>query len=287
MDSNQWLIQKNGEYWLKDTDVSCGSRTATLEIHHRVKEVLFAEQSKYQHVMVLHSYDFGKMLVLDGVVQSTEKDGFIYNEMITHVPLSIHPSAKRVLIIGGGDCGAAKEVTKYQSIEQIDMVELDELTVKVSKKYLPEISGNLSDSRVNFIFADGNEYIAKYKDYYDVIIIDSSDPIGPAQILYEQPFYQKVYDALTENGLMVCLGQSIFFYAEMVKEKFANLSKIFPITRMYTASIPSYPGTLYNFNLGSKKYHEVDVSSFNKETKYINSAILQSCFTLPSFMLDE
>ncbi len=284
MNIDNWLIQHNGDYWFKETEVSCGTKAANLENRHRIKEILFVEQSKYQHVMVLDSYAFGKMLVLDGAVQTTEKDGFIYNEMITHVPLSIHPSAKKVLIIGGGDCGTVREVTKYKNIEQIDMVELDELTVQVSQTYFPEISSDLSDPRIRLFFTDGNEYLSQYKNHYDVIIVDSSDPVGPAQVLYEKPFYQKIYDALTTDGLMVSLGQSIFFYQEMIQSNHQKIGDIFPIVKMFTTIIPSYPGALYNFNLGSKKYHEIYLSSFDKNTKYVNHAILHSCFHLPRFM---
>ena len=167
-------LQKIGDdIWFTEVDRS------DLKIDYRIKEVVYSESSPIQEIMILDSYDFGRMLVLDDAVQTTAQDGYIYNEMIAHIPLNIHPNPKNVLIIGGGDCGAAREAAKHHNIDRIDMVEIDEMVVKASKQYLQEVSGNLSDPRVNFIFEDGTAYVKEKRDYlYDVIIVDSSDPVG-------------------------------------------------------------------------------------------------------------
>ncbi|RAL22680.1 polyamine aminopropyltransferase [Thermoflavimicrobium daqui] len=271
IDGSTWLIEDEAE---------------NMKIQYRVDDVLYSEKSPFQHVMVVNSPVFGRMLVLDGIVQTTSLDGHIYNEMITHVPLSIHPNPKRVLIIGGGDCGAAREVAKYSEIEEIDMVEIDELVVKACQEYLPAVSGNLSDPRVNFIFDDGLKHVSKYKDHYDVIIVDSSDPIGPAVQLFEKSFYANIKEALKEDGIMVCQSQSPVFHLNILQQTYGYLHELFPISRVYTAVVPTYPGGMWSFTLGSKKYQEVNAHSFDKETKYVSQDLLQQCFALPAFLKD-
>lgn len=256
-----------------------------LKIDYRIKEIIFEDKSPIQHVMILDSYSFGRMLVLDGVVQTTSLDGYIYNETISHVPLSIHSNPKKVLIIGGGDCGVAKEVCKYSSVEQIDVVEIDQMVVEVCLKHLPEVSGGLSDPRVHFIFEDGVKYIQNTSTKYDIIIVDSSDPIGPAEVLIEKNFYQGISQALKDDGLMVCQSQSPIFHAEVMEQIFERVQGIFPMTKMFTAVVPTYPGGLWSFSLGSKKYTTPHTEKINElATLYVNPQILESCFSLPEFI---
>src|SRR5690606_27221530 len=162
--------QDNEGIWLTEKERD------NLRISYRIKEIVFQHQSPFQHVMILDSFDFGRMLVLDGVVQTTSMDGHIYNEMISHVPLTLHPNPKKVLIIGGGDCGVAREVCKYNGVDQIDMVEIDEMVVQACLEHLPAVSGRLSDTRVNYLFGDGVAFARDAAEKYDVIIVDSSDP---------------------------------------------------------------------------------------------------------------
>ncbi|UFJ41158.1 polyamine aminopropyltransferase [Brevibacillus humidisoli] len=274
-----YIQEANGDLWLTENE------RENLKLSYRVKEIVVSEHSPYQHVMILDSYDFGRMLVLDGVVQTTSLDGFIYNEMISHVPLSLHPDPKSVLIIGGGDCGAAREVAKYASVEQIDMVEIDELVVEVCKEHLQDVSGNLSDPRVRFLYRDGVEFVKEASEHYDVIIVDSSDPVGPAKQLFERDFYQNIYNALKRDGLMVCQSQSPIFHFDVLEQTHSRINGLFPVTRMYTAVVPTYPGGLWSFTLGSKReLPEPEELRFDKETQYVNQDILQRCFQLPQFM---
>jgi spermidine synthase len=272
-----YLSKENGDLWLTEDE------RENLKISYRIKEIVYEENSPFQHIMVLDSYDFGRMLVLDGVVQTTSIDGHIYNEMISHVPLNIHQNVKNVLIIGGGDCGAAREVCKYPHIEHIDMVEIDEKVVHASKVYLPAVSGNLSDSRVRFIFEDGVTFVKSKVNEYDIIIVDSSDPIGPATVLFEKDFYLSLHRALKDDGLMVCQSQSPIFHQEVMKQTYERISSIYDVTMMYTAVVPTYPGGLWSFTIGSKKYKELQPFQ-GTETKYINDEVLKSCFALPQFM---
>ncbi|MCH5583801.1 polyamine aminopropyltransferase [Shimazuella sp. AN120528] len=272
--------QINGDTWLVENDRD------NLKISYRLKEIIAEEQSEFQHVMIVDSYDFGRTLVLDGVVQTTSADGHIYNEMITHVPLAIHPNAKKVLIIGGGDCGAAREVAKYEQIETIDQVEIDQTVVKLCLEYLPEVSGRLSDPRVHFHFTDGMKYVKEHQDEYDVIIVDSSDPVGPGEALFAKTFYQDVYQALKADGLMVCQSMSPFLNNEITAQTYGRIGEIFVHRKLYIATVPTYPGALWSFTIGSKKYHDVSIPSFEKQTKYVNYNILHNCFYLPERLQD-
>jgi spermidine synthase len=277
-DKSKFLKQIDGEWWLVEDE------RENMKISYRLKEIIFSEKSPFQHVMIVDSHDFGRMLVLDGVVQTTSLDGHIYNEMITHVPLSIHPNPENVLIVGGGDCGAAREAAKHENVKRIDMVEIDELVVKACKEHLPEVAGNLSDPRVNFIFNDGLAYVKNFKDHYDVIIVDSSDPIGPAEQLFSRGFYKDIFHALKEDGLMVCQSQSPLFHRHVMEQTYAYIKELFPIAKLYWATVPTYPGAFWSFTLGSKKHVTIHVDRFDKDTKYINDAILKTCFDLPNFL---
>lgn len=280
---NEYIEQIDGELWLKEMD------RGNLAIDYKIKEILYEATSPFQHVMVVDSYDFGNMLVLDGAVQTTDMDGFIYNEMIAHIPLTHHPSPKRVLIIGGGDCGVVQEVSKYPHVEHIDMVEIDELVVEACQTYMPKTAGSSFDSRVNFIFTDGVEYARQKADGYDVIIVDSSDPVGPAVQLFELDFYRNLHRALNEDGIMVCQSQSPIFQQDIMRQSYERISSLFQQTALYTAVVPSYPGGLWSYTLGSK----INLSSgahararFDKQTRYVNEGIIDSCFTLPQFVAD-
>ncbi|WP_010273372.1 polyamine aminopropyltransferase [Paenibacillus senegalensis] len=259
-----------------------------LRISYRIKEIVFQHQSPFQHVMILDSFDFGRMLVLDGVVQTTSMDGHIYNEMISHIPLTLHPDPQKVLIIGGGDCGVAREASKYENVNQIDMVEIDETVVKACLEHLPAVSGGLADPRVNFIFGDGVEFARRSHEKYDVIIVDSSDPVGPAKQLFELSFYENLFQALKHGGILVCQSQSPIFHADVMNETYQRMSSLFPHTNLYSAVVPTYPGGMWSFTLGSKA--EIDwqrTEMFQKSAVYVNKGILQRCFQLPQFVKDN
>lgn len=277
----KYLKREQDKLWFTEVEHD------SLEIDYEIREVLFSQTSPFQHVMVLDSVPFGKMLVLDGIVQTTAIDGHIYNEMISHVPLNLHPHPKRVLIIGGGDCGAAREVTKYPEVETIDMVEIDELVVKACKEHLPEVSGNLSDPRVNFRFEDGIAFAKDHRGYkYDVIIVDSSDPVGPAVKLFELDFYKSLYKLLSEDGIMVCQSESPIFYADIMKQTYQRVGSLFPMVKLYMAVVPTYPGGFWTFTLGSKNSDALMEKKFDKDAQYVNEDILRSCLALPQFVKD-
>lgn len=280
--AQKYLTEKDGQLWLTEDE------RENLKISYRIKKIIFEEQSPFQDIMIADSYDFGKMLVLDGVVQTTSIDGYIYNEMISHIPLCIHPDPKKVLIIGGGDCGVAREVCRYQQVEQVEMVEIDERVVHASKTFLPEVSDYLADERVHYYYEDGVHFVRERAGEYDVIIVDSSDPVGPATALFEKEFYENIATALKDDGLMVCQSQSPIFHQATMKQSYERISDIFPAAMLYTAVVPTYPGGLWSFTIGSKKYQRLNPEICpTKETRYVNKSILSACFSLPQFLQQE
>lgn len=274
----KYIHRSQDALWLTEDDRD------NLKLSYRIKDVLFEETSPYQHVMVLDSWDFGPMLVLDGVVQTTSRDGHVYNEMITHVPMSLHPDPKQVLIIGGGDCGAAREVAKYTEAEQIDLVEIDEAVVRACKRYLPEVAGRDTDPRIRIHYTDGVQYVKEKQNHYDVIIVDSSDPVGPAEQLFELAFYRQLYESLKDDGLMVCQSESPILYPDVMARTYERIGKVFPYREIYTAVVPTYPGGLWSFTIGSKRELFPDKIRFTKPARYANEAILKASFHLPTFM---
>jgi len=272
------LVKDSSGLWLVEED------RGKLKISYKLKEVLFHTTTPFQEVLIVDSFDFKRMLVLDGVVQTTEVDGYIYNEMLAHIPLVIHENPKKALVIGGGDCGVAYELTKYKSLESIHLVEIDEKVVIASKEYLTEVCFNVDDSRISFIYEDGRDYIQKLKKYFDIVIVDSSDPVGPALSLFTKDFYKGVYESLKEDGLMVCQSQSPIFHLDFLKSLLSFLQDIFPKVKLYTATVPTYPGGFWSFALGTKKYTKIHKEKLSLSTRYLNKDILESCFSLPFFL---
>lgn len=265
-------------------------QTKNVGLTCRIKETLFMGKSEYQDIAVVDSQEFGRMLVLDGVFQTSVFDEFIYHEMIAHVPLFTHPKPQQILIIGGGDGGTLREVVKHSSVERAEMVEIDGMVVDVCKKYLPEISVALNGNhpKVKLTIGDGIGHMKNAKNKYDVIIVDCSDPIGPGEGLFTPEFYQDVYQALKEDGLFVQQTESPFYHQALLKRLVQDIRRLFPITNTYLAPIPLYPGGLHCFTMGSKQYNpiQVDTPVPSFATRYYNQQIHKSCFMLPNFMQD-
>ena len=190
----------------------------TLMIRHRVVNSVHKERSAYQEIEVIDTVDFGRMLLLDGIIQTSVRDEFIYHEMLAHVPLFVHPNPKRVLIIGGGDGGTLRETLKHPSVEEVHLVEIDERVIDASRKYLPELSGGFDDPRAKVVIRDGIEYVAEVKGAYDVILIDAPDPEGAAVGLFSTDFYANARDALGDDGVLAAQTESPFIDPKLVKE---------------------------------------------------------------------
>ena len=207
-----------------------------------IERVLFSKKTRFQQIDLFETKSHGKMLVLDGIIQLTEADEFAYHEMMAHVPLFAHPDPKSVLVIGGGDGGVLREVSRHQCIESIDFCEIDEEIIKVSKKFLPQIACGFDDPRISIHIEDGSRFINKQKNRYDVIIVDSSDPIGPGEKLFEKPFYQGLKNALRENGIIATQGESFFIHKEYVKNLVKITKQLFPVQAYSFMLVPTYPG---------------------------------------------
>jgi spermidine synthase len=258
----------------------------------KVNRQLFSAQSDYQRIDVFDSKEFGRFLTLDGYMMLTEKDEFIYHEMIVHVPMAVHQNVKKVLVIGAGDGGVIRELTKYQTIEHIDMVEIDELVVEVCKKYLPLTACSLDDERVHITYQDGLKYVRNCENEYDLIIVDSTDPFGPGEGLFTKEFYGNCYKALKDDGIIVNQHESPFYHEDALAMQRAHkrIVESFGISKVYQAHIPTYPSGHWLFGFSSKKYHPTKEFNGAKwdmlgiQTKYYNTRLHVGAFALPTYV---
>lgn len=274
--SNQWITEE---------------QTPHLHLSTEVDKVMYSGQSDFQKIEVAHSLQYGNMLVLDGVFQTSEKEEFVYHEMMAHVPLFLHPNPKRVLIIGGGDGGVARECVRHPEVESVTMVEIDGKVVELAKEFLPTIAQAMRENnpKLTVTIGDGLAHVWEKEDYYDVIIVDCSDPIGPGEGLFQEPFYKDVYKALKEDGLFVQQTESPFLHQPLIHDVFEVVNRNFPMARLYTAFIPLYPAGMHCFTMGSKKYDPLTWTPNRPktfETKYYNEDIQKAAFALPNFVFD-
>ena len=258
----------------------------------KVDRQLFSGQSEFQRIDIFDSKEFGRFLALDGYMMLTEKDEFIYHEMIVHVPMAVHPNVKKVLVIGAGDGGVIRELCRYETIETIDMVEIDELVVEVSKKYLPTTACCFDDPRLNIFYQDGLRFVRTKENEYDLIIVDSTDPFGPGEGLFTKEFYGNCFKALNETGIMVNQHESPFYQTDAIAMQRAHkrIVESFPISRVYQAHIPTYPSGHWLFGFASKKYHPIKDFQKTKwnargmKTKYYNTGIHVGSFALLNYV---
>jgi spermidine synthase len=228
--------------WFTETTALWPGQAMTLQ----VKEILHVEKSKFQDVLVFESEHHGNVLVLDGVIQCTERDEFAYQEMIAHLPLNAHRNPEHVLVIGGGDGGVLREVVKHDCVKSVTLVEIDEVVIKVSKKYLPAMAAGFQHPKVNVVVGDGFEYLKNHQGQYDVIITDSSDPVGPAEALFTENFYNLMRKALTPGGIICTQGECQWLHLNIIKQVLDASRKLYPVVEYAYGSVPTYPsGKLY------------------------------------------
>lgn len=264
-------------------------QTPNFGITAKIRETYVNEQTPFQHLVMQETEEFGTMLVLDGMVMTTDKDEFVYHEMVAHPALFTHPNPKHVLVVGGGDGGVIREIMKHPSVEKAVLVEIDGKVIEYSKKYLPNIAGELDNPRVEVIVNDGYMHILNSKNKYDVIMVDSTEPVGPAAPLFERGFYQGIYEALKEDGLFVAQTDNPWFKADLIQQVNRDVKEIFPIVRVYGANIPTYPSGLWTFTMGSKVHDplQVDANSIPEiDTKYYSPRLHHAAFVLPKFVED-
>jgi len=256
----------------------------------RVEKVLYSEKSEFQKVDVVETTGYGRMLLNDGLVMVTERDECVYHEMIAHVPLFTHPNPKKVLIIGGGDGGTLRETLKHESVEKAYLVEIDPKVIEAAQKFLPTMSCAMNDPRAEVIVADGVDFVKNTAEKFDVVMIDSTDPFGPATPLFGEEFYQSVKKCLNTNGIVVSQGESPFYNADTQKKLKTTLNKVFPMVTIYNFNNLTYPGSMWSFffsSLGAnpiKDLRKQDVVQSKIDFNYYNAEIHTACFSLPTFL---
>ena len=268
----------------------------TPDVKHsiRVNKQLYSKQSDYQRIDIFETPEFGRVLTLDGNVMLTERDEFIYDEMIVHVPMAVHPNVKDVLIIGGGDGGVAKELLQYGCVERIDVVETDKMFVDVCRQFFPEVANALDDERVSVHYDDGLRFLRNKKSQYDLIINDSTDPFGHTEGLFTKEFYGSCYKALKDDGIMVYQHGSPFYDEDEMacRSMHRKAYRSFPISRVYQAHIPTSPSGYWLFGFASKKYHPIkdfkpkEWNDRKIETWYYTTHLHMGAFMLPKYVED-
>lgn len=256
----------------------------------KINEHLFHKVSEFQTIEIVDTDCYGRMLLLDGMVMTTEKDEFIYHELIAHIPLLTHAIIKKVLIIGDGDGGVARELLKYSSIDEIIVCEIDKIVIDACKEFLPITAIGLENPKVNLQVSDGTTYITKYKNYFDLIIIASADPVGPGVGLFKEEFYNNAYEALTDNGIMVNQSESPWSMQPQFKSINRLLTNIFPIVKPYISAVPTYPGAFWSWTFCSKNIEPLEnineelAETISKSCKFYNLEIHKAVFALPNFI---
>jgi len=280
-----WFSELSNEMWPGE----CASL--------KVKEVLMHERSEFQDILVFESETYGKVLVLDGVIQCTERDEFSYQEMIAHLPLaSLNFEPKKVCIIGGGDGGVVREVLKHSSVEEVHLCEIDIGVINASKKFLPHMNSAFNSPKLSIHTYDGAVFLKNHKNQFDVVIVDSSDPVGPAESLFGPEFYKTCKEALTEHGVLCTQAESVWLHMDIISKMRDFIGEIFPrVSYAYTA-IPTYPSGVIGFFLCSKHddtdcrvpkrieswYNKLDEAT--KDTlRYYSPEVHKASFVLPAF----
>lgn len=266
--------------------------TKNVKLSIRVNRQLYSGESEFQRIDVFESPEFGRFLTLDGYMMLTEKDEFIYHEMMVHVPLAVHPNIKNVLVIGAGDGGVVRELVRYDTIEHIDMVEIDPMVVQVCREYLPFTTTGLDDPRVSIRYEDGLKFVRRCEDAYDLIIVDSTDPFGPGEGLFTKEFYGSCYKALHADGIMVNQHESPFYDEDVaaMQRTHARIVQSFPLSRLYQAHIPTYPSGHWLFGFASKKYHplrdlrEAEWNARRLSCRYYTTTLHKGAFYLPAYV---
>lgn len=271
------------------------NHTEHVRMSIRVDKQLASVQSDFQRIDVFESNEFGRIMTLDGLLMLTEKDEYVYHEMIAHIPMATNPDIKNVLVIGAGDGGTVRELCRYDTVEHIDMVEIDYKVVELAREFLPFTACSLDDPRVNIHYQDGLRFVRRVKEgTYDLIIVDSTDPFGVGEGLFTREFYGNCHKALTAEGILVNQHESTFYesYRNSMKRAHSRIKSLFPVALVYQAHIPTYPSGHWLFGFASKKFDprtDLKAAWWNRlglKTKYYNTTLHQGCFAIPNNVRD-
>ncbi|MEG1472790.1 MAG: polyamine aminopropyltransferase [Christensenella sp.] len=258
----------------------------------KIKEHFVDTESDFQKIDFYDSYEYGRFFTLDGFIMLTERDEFIYHEMLVHLPMAVVSDAKNVLIIGGGDGGAVRELTRYAGVEHIDMVEIDKVVVDLCKKHLPQTACKLEEPRVTLHFCDGIEFVKNARKKYDLILVDSTDPVGVGEGLFSQEFYENCAKIMTDNAVMINQHESPYYEgdAREMERAHKKLAAVFPICRVYQFHMPTYASGHWLFGFASRTREPLDFdadawNALQIKTNYYNTDLHRGCFALPNYVL--
>lgn len=258
----------------------------------QVTNVLYHEKSKYQDIMVLDTKTHGRALILDGVIQLTERDEFSYQEMMALLPVNSHPNPEKVLIIGGGDGGVARELDRHPSVKEITLCEIDEKVLEVSRQFLPELAKGLASPKLNVHIGDGFQFVREHPASFDIIITDSSDPVGPAEALFKKDYYSLLKASLRPGGIISSQGETLWLNLDLIRDMFVFCGELFPVVDYAHVAVPTYPsgqiGCLLcsinpdtNFRQPVRKYSSEEVDAIG--WKYYNTELHTASFAVPQF----
>jgi len=251
------------------------------------EEKLLDIQTKYQKLEVYKTKRLGNLMVLDGCIMTTEKDEFFYHEMLSHPSIYTHKDPKKVLIIGGGDGGTLREVLKHSFIQEAHLCEIDGEVIEAAKKFFPTLSESFKDPRAKIFVEDGFAFLDRSKNYYDIILVDATDPIGEAAKLYESDFFLKIYNSLKDDGIFTIQAENFFYKLNFMADLYKTVKKLFPNVYFYFSPVITYPSGTWAFLMGSKKYNPIKDVNFSKgdiSTKYYNRNIHYGSFSLPQML---
>ncbi|KAM3418492.1 hypothetical protein BST61_g4473 [Cercospora zeina] len=273
--------------WFREINNMWPGQAMTL----KVNQVVHHEKSKYQDVLIFESSDYGMVLVLDNVIQCTERDEFSYQEMIAHLALFSHPNPKKVLVIGGGDGGVLREVVKHESVEEATLCDIDEAVIRLSKKYLPGMSVGFNHPKCKTHVGDGFKFLNDYKNEFDVIITDSSDPDGPAEALFQKPYFQLLHEALREGGVISTQAENPWLHLNIIQQLKKDCKSVFPVAEYGWTTIPTYPSGQIGFMVCTKDasrdvtkpLRTISDEEEDKLFKYYSKKVHEAAFVLPKF----
>ena len=267
--------------------------TQNVRLDIKLNRHLFSGQSEYQRVDIYESLEYGRILILDGFTMLTEKDEFVYHDMLSHVPMAVNPNIEKVLIIGAGDGGMVRELARYPTIKQMDMVEIDKMVVDACIEHLPQTAHALNDPRLNLYFEDGLKFVRTKQNEYDLIVVDSTDPFGPGEGLFTKEFYGNCYNAMTDAGIMVNQLGGTFYAHDILsmQRAFGKIKGAFPVAYAYQANVSTYPGGHWLFGFATKAAHPIRDAQLDKwqkfglDTQYYNTKLHTGAFALPNHVL--
>ncbi|MBQ7543455.1 MAG: polyamine aminopropyltransferase [Synergistaceae bacterium] len=270
--------KRRNELWLSEYS------SDNLILSMRAKDILHVEQTPYQELLIADTQEYGRVLMLDGAYQLTEKDEFTYSEMMAHVPLCAHNNPSNVLIIGGGDGAIMREVLKHDCVKKCTLIDIDERVIECSKKYLPFAGCSFADERADVRCMDAMKFIRETEERYDVVIIDSTDPVDFAAGLFQSGFYDDVKRVMTPEAMLSELTESPFVDAALMAQAIREMRKVFPVVRMYWGAVPTYPGGMWTYGLASMKDDPAEPVRDVAPTRYYTNAIHRASFVLPPFL---